>query len=118
MSSPIRRTANAIVTAFQTMDIDTMISLRASSCKRIFLPSSLNYAPQSNETYRASLLVMKSIFNSFHVSINDVIEGTCDDGKKKIIMFVTATGNTAVGHYKNEYVWKMAFEEGGERMCE
>jgi hypothetical protein len=33
-------------------------------------------------------------------------------------MFVTATGDTAVGEYKNEYVWKMAFEQGGERVCE
>jgi hypothetical protein len=33
-------------------------------------------------------------------------------------MFVTARGDTAVGEYKNEYVWKTAFKEGSEKICE
>lgn len=38
--------------------------------------------------------------------------------RKKIVMFISAHGDTPVGEYKNEYVWKMAFEEGGEKVCE
>jgi hypothetical protein len=128
MPSQERNTANAIVTAFNSMDIDTIISLRTPGCQRIFLPSFLKYAPQSNETYRTSLEAMKSVFNSFKITVNDIIEGVSDtkvdprsggqNGKKKIVMFVTATGDTTVGEYRNEYVWRMAFEEGGDRVCE
>jgi hypothetical protein len=128
MPSQERNTANAIVTAFNSMDIDTIISLRTPGCQRLFLPSSLKYAPQSNETYRTSLEAMKSVFNSFKMTVNDIIEGVSDtkvdprsggqNGKKKIVMFVTATGDTTVGEYRNEYVWRMAFEEGGDRVCE
>jgi hypothetical protein len=128
MPSQERNTANAIVTAFNSMNIDTIISLRIPGCQRIFLPYSLKYAPQSNETYRTSLEAMKSVFNSFKITVNDIIEGVSDtevdsrsggqNGKKKIVMFVTATGDTTVGEYRNEYVWRMAFEEGGDRVCE
>lgn len=31
-------------------------------------------------------------------------------------MFVSAVGDTPVGEYKNEYVWKMAFDENGEKV--
>jgi hypothetical protein len=79
MPSPERQIADAIVVAFNIMDIDTIISLRTPTCQRIFLPLSLNYAPQLNHTYRASLLAMKSVFTSFHIRVNDVIEGTGDD---------------------------------------
>ena len=58
---------------------------------------------------------MRSIFTTFKVSVNDVIEGTSIDEKghsrTKIVMFVNARGDTPVGEYKNEYVWRMAFEE-------
>jgi hypothetical protein len=124
MPSQERNTANAIVTAFNSMDIDTIISLRTPDCQRIFLPSSLNYAPQSNKTYRASLEAMKSVFTFFKISVDDIIEGVSDTEvdprrggeykKKKIVMFVTAAGATTVGEYRNEYVWSIAFEEGGD----
>ena len=133
MPSQERQTADAIVTAFNAMDIDRIISLRTPDCQRVFLPSSLNYNPQSNDSYRANLMGMKSIFTSFSITVNDVIEGTSevssagDDGaiakggiveRKKIVMFVSARGDTPVGEYRNEYVWKMAFEEGGTRVSE
>jgi hypothetical protein len=124
MVSKERQTANTLVTAFNSMDIDTISALRTPNCQRVFLPSSLGYAPQSNYTYHASLMAMKSIFTSFHITVNDVIEETSDSEwseegrKKKIVMYVTARGDTAVGEYKNEYVWKMAFEDGGKRICE
>ena len=124
MLSTERKTANAVVQAFNAMGVDTIISLRTPECRRFFLPVSLNYPPQSNDAYRANLAGMRSIFTSFHVTVNDVIEGmssAAESGevqKKKIVMFVSARGDTPVGEYKNEYVWKMAFDESGERVSE
>ncbi|CAO2657167.1 Nn.00g032930.m01.CDS01 [Neocucurbitaria sp. VM-36] len=124
MPSRERQTADAIVAAFNSMDIDTIVSLRTPDCQRVFLPTSLKYKPQSNEAYRANLTGMKSIFNSFQITVNDVIEGTSETStegngqRKKIVMFVSARGGTPVGEYKNDYVWKMAFEEKGARVSE
>lgn len=118
MSTKERQIADALVAAFNTMDIDAIISLRTSDCKRTFLPTSLGYAPQSNDAYRANLLGMKSVFTSFQVTVDDVIEGTSTDQRKKIVMFVRAKGDTPVGEYKNEYVWKMAFDESEQKVSE
>lgn len=50
--------------------------------------------------------------------MNDVIEGIDDHGKAKIVMFVSALGQTSVGEYRNEYVWSMGFDGSGERISE
>lgn len=123
MASKELQTALAIVSAFNKMDIETIISLRTPTCKRTFLPTSLNYAPQTNAASRAQLNGMKSVFTNFQVTVADIIEGwsTSTDGtqqRKKIVMYVEATGQTPVGEYKNEYVWKLAFDEAGEKVDE
>jgi hypothetical protein len=119
MPSKERQTADAIVAAFNAMDIDTLVSLRTPNCKRIFLPSSLEYTPQTNDEYRDRLNGMKSIFTSFHVTVDDVIEGISEIGeRKKIVMYVRAWGDTPIGEYKNDYVWKMGFDESGEKVDE
>lgn len=119
MPSKERQTADAIVSAFNTMDVDTIIALRTPECRRVFLPSSLKYPGQINDAYRANLISMKSVFTSFDVTVTDVIEGTSQEsGNKKIVMYITARGDTAIGKYNNEYVWKLGFEESGERVNE
>lgn len=55
---------------------------------------------------------MSSVFSSFHVEVNDVIEGVDEEGKVRIVMYVSARGETGVGIYNNEYVWSMGFEHG------
>lgn len=129
MPSKERETANAIVQAFNSADINTLISLRTPTCMRVFQPSALKFASQTNEQYRASLQAILQVFSSFTITVTDVIEGVSEypaptdeqDGfvqKKKIIMYVNARGDTPIGEYVNQYVWKMGFEEGGERVNE
>jgi hypothetical protein len=113
MVSRQRQTADTIATSFSKMDIPTLISLRTPTCTRNFLPASLGYPPQTNEQYEAQLNSMATIFTSFAVTVNDVVE---DVAGKKIVMFVSARGDTPVGEYRNEYVWKMEFDESGEKV--
>lgn len=47
-----------------------------------------------------------------------MVEGVSDDGSVIIVMYVSAAGETSVGEYRNEYVWKMGFEKGEERISE
>jgi hypothetical protein len=132
MASEERRTADAIVNAFNTADINTLISLRTPNCMRVFQPDALQFEPQTNAQYRASLLAILQVFSSFKITVTDVIEGTSEfpartdeqEGgnaftqKKKIIMYVNARGDTPIGEYVNQYVWKMGFEAGGKRVNE
>ena len=54
-----RQTAEAIVDAFNRMDVEAIVSFRAPECLRFILPASLNQPPTNNEQYRASLLRVK-----------------------------------------------------------
>jgi len=108
MPSRNRQTADLLVAAFNTQDTARIISLRTPTCTRNFLPTSLNLAPQSNARYLAELDSLNGIFTSFHITVNDIIE---DTAQSKIVMFVSAEGQTAVGEYKNDYVWKMGFDD-------
>lgn len=122
MHSTERQTADAIVAAFNARDLPTIVALRTPTCQRVFRPASLNLQPQNNAAFLNNLKTMDSIFESFHLTVTDVIEGISVDStgkeRKKIIMYVEAKGDTPVGEYINEYVWKMAFEENGERVSE
>ncbi|KAH7078681.1 hypothetical protein BKA63DRAFT_506912 [Paraphoma chrysanthemicola] len=129
MPSKERQTADAIVQAFNSADIPTIISLRTPTCLRVFQPATLKFGSQTNEQYRTSLEAILQVFTSFQITVTDLIEGVSEcpaptdekDGfvqKKKIIMYVNARGDTPIGEYVNQYVWKMGFEEGGERVNE
>jgi len=113
MPSKQRQTADAIAVAFSSMDIPTLMLHRTPTCTRNFLPASLGYPFQTNEQYEAQLTTMATIFTSFKVTVNDVIE---DSEAKKIVMFVSARGDTPIGEYRNEYVWKMEFDQEGEKV--
>lgn len=113
-----RRTADKLVAAYNAMDVDTIISLRTPDCQRVFLPSSLKYPPQSNDFFKQNLTAISQIFTSFKVVVDDVIEGFASDGYARIIMYVSAFGESPVGEYRNQYVWKMGFTDDGELIRE
>ena len=113
MPSRQRQTADTLVQAFNAQDTASIVALRTPTCVRTFLPSSLHLPPQSNTQYLAHLNQVNAVFSSFAITVNDVIE---DEPNRKIVMFVSARGDTPVGEYRNEYVWKMGFEEEGEKM--
>jgi|SRR5690242_9046966 len=114
MPSKERQTADKLVAAYNALDIDTIIALRTPDCERAFLPStSLKYPPQSNTSFRQNLTGLAAVFTSFSIVVDDVIEGTNDAGATRIVMYVSAFGETAAGPYRNQYVWRMGFSEDG-----
>lgn len=108
-----RQTADKLVAAYNAMDVSTIIALRTPDCQRVFLPSSLKYPPQSNDFFRQNLTAISAIFTSFKIVVDDVIEGFSTDGYARIIMYVSAFGESPVGEYRNQYVWKMGFTDDG-----
>lgn len=113
-----RQTADKLVAAYNAMNVSTIIAMRTPDCQRVFLPSSLKYPPQSNDFFKQNLTAISQIFTSFKIVVDDVIEGFSSDGYKRIVMYVSAFGESPVGEYRNQYVWKMGFTDDGELIRE
>ena len=111
MKSAQRQTAEAVVEAFNHMDIDTIVSYRSDDCMRYILPSTLGHPPTNNEQYRASLQRLKPIFSNFSLTVHDLLE---DRDTRRISMYLTARADTLVGEYINEYMWSLDFDDTGK----
>jgi len=114
-TSPQRQTAEAIVAAFNVMDIEEIMSFRSPSCIRHIVPTSLNQKPQDNARYLAELQKLKPIFDNFSLTVNDVVE---DRESRRICMSLSARADTAAGEYINEYMWTMDFDESGRKLMQ
>ena len=55
------------------------------------------------------------MFRNFTLTAHEVLE---DVGARKVVMELDARADTAAGEYVNEYMWVLAFEEGGQRVVE
>lgn len=111
--SPQRRTAEAVVAAFNNMDVNSIISHRSTECLRHFIPKSLGFPPQNNATYGNSLHQLHGVFRNFSCTINDLLE---DKQANRICLYLTARGDTMAGEYVNEYMWLLDFDESGEKI--
>ncbi|KAH9845793.1 Cytochrome-P450 [Teratosphaeria destructans] len=111
--SPQRATAEALVQAFNDMDIDRIIACRSRDCRRIILPASLRHPPTDNQQYERSLRQLKAIFHNFELTVRDWLE---DVPARRIVMYLQARADTEAGEYVNEYMWTLDFDESGERV--
>jgi len=108
-----KRTALAVVAAFNAMDIDAIISHRSPGCMRHIQPSSLNIAPSNNTEYAQQLQRLTAMFQNFELSVQDVVE---DREAFRVVLWLKARADTVVGEYVNEYVWTLDFDETGEKI--
>lgn len=112
-ASPQRKTAEALVASFNNMDVDATMSYRSQDCLRHLLPSTMKQKPQDNDTYSHSLKQLQAIFQSFSLTIDDLLE---DTERRRIALWLTARGDTSAGEYFNEYVWLLDFDETGTKI--
>ena len=108
-----RQTAEAVVNAFNTMDVDAIISYRSPECMRYFLPLSMGLEPQDNATYAKSLHQLRGIFQNFSLTVTDIIE---DKEARRMCLWLSAKADTAAGEYVNEYNWLWDFDETGTKI--
>lgn len=108
-----RQTAEAVVAAFNNMDVDSIIAHRSPDCLRHFIPKSLGFSPQNNATYGDSLHQLSGIFHNFSCTVNDLLE---DKQANRICLYLSARGDTVAGEYVNEYMWLLDFDESGEKI--
>ena len=108
-----RITAEAVVAAFNSMDVDGIISHRSPDCLRNFIPKSMGFPPQDNATYGDSLHQLTGVFHNFSCTIIDLLE---DKQANRICLYLRARGDTVAGEYVNEYMWLLDFDESGEKI--
>lgn len=108
-----RQTAEALVKAFNEMDVDAIVSFRDPKALRHLIPESMGNKPQDNDTYARSLKQIRTVFTDFSLTVNDILE---DRDGRRICLWATARGNSAAGHYVNEYVWLLDFDETGTKI--
>ena len=108
-----RKTAEALVAAFNAMDVPAIIALRSPACMRQILPATLKIPNTSNEAFRDHLDSMAKIFHNYELTCHELVE---DVAARKIVMWLTARADTAVGEYVNEYIWTLEFDESGEKV--
>ncbi len=114
--SPQKRTALALVEAFNRMDVPAIIAPRTPSCLRHFYPSAMAQRPQDTTTYAESLHSLHAIFRNFSLTLDELIEDSSNPKRPRICMWLSARADTAAGEYVNEYVWLLDFDESGERI--
>lgn len=106
-----RKTAEALVTAFNDMNVEAIVSYRHPMCQRIFLPASMAIEPQDNAQYFSSLQKLRAVFHNFSLTVNDLLE---DKDAGRICMWLGAKADTAAGEYINEYMWLLDFDADGK----
>ena len=113
MANSMRQTAEAIVNAFNSLDVDAIVSYRSPDCLRYFLPASMGNKPQDNATYARSLHQLRAIFKNFSLEVNDMLE---DREAHRMCLWLSARADTAAGEYVNEYCWLLDFDETGTKI--
>ncbi|MCJ1483962.1 hypothetical protein MMC06_004130 [Schaereria dolodes] len=108
-----RRTFDALIVAFNHMDIPAIMSFRSPVCTQKIHPLKSNpHPPQDNAAYLKRLSYIIKAFNNFHLEVHEVIEDTL---QRKISAWLTAKGETkGAGEYNNEYMWVLEFDENGK----
>ena len=108
-----RQTADALLAAFNRMDIPAMMALRSPDCTQQIVPLRFGFRVQKNTEYLRRMNFIVQAFDNFHLEVNEVIE---DVEARKIVMWLSARGDTKVGVYRNEYMWTMEFDGSGEKI--
>ena len=108
-----RQTADALVAAFNAMDVPAIIALRSPTCMRQILPATMNIPHTANDAFRDHLNSLTTIFQNFELTCHELVE---DVAARKIVMWLTARADTAAGGYVNEYIWTLEFDAVGEQI--
>ncbi|KAI1145400.1 hypothetical protein F4825DRAFT_443968 [Nemania diffusa] len=112
---PSRRsqTARAIVAAYNTNNLETIMSFRTEDCIQEILPKSLGRPEMDNTAYASWIGPMLPQLRGFTVTIDDLIE---DARANKVVILAHSTASTDVGPYANEYVFVFHLNETGDKI--
>jgi ketosteroid isomerase-like protein len=108
-----RQTADALLAAFNAMDVPAILALRSPTCIRQIRPASANVSNQNNDAFAQHLHSMLKILQNFELTCYEFVE---DVAARKIVMWLRARADTIVGEYVSEYMWTLEFDEAGKKI--
>lgn len=125
-----RYTAQAVIDAYNTWDIEAILAYRSPDCQHRVLPASMNRAAKSNDEYRAYLDKIMPLYSNFTVSVSIfksnavkitwaqvvVMEEIHDARTHTCIIHASSTAQTKIGLYANEYALILTFTEDGTKV--
>ena len=124
MASVRCKTALALISDFETLDVATMISRRTSDCTHTFLPSSMGIPPKSNAAFAEHITRLREVMPKFPVTPKEVWE---DVQKNTVIVHATSQAHfheelkddgipAEEWQYQGTYMFIITTDESGEKI--
>ncbi|KAF2111091.1 hypothetical protein BDV96DRAFT_603227 [Lophiotrema nucula] len=118
------QTATSFIDAFENLNAEKHVSLRASNCKHLFAPASLNPPPpKTNEAFAAHLINLRKVLNHFPVTAKPG-EIHVNPTKRQVVVWATAVPEfkdevkggieNKEWEYQGEYVFMLDMDEEGK----
>jgi hypothetical protein len=125
MPSTRRATALAMIAAFEDLDVEKHLSLRAPNCTHLLAPdTAITQPPFSNSDFETHLMKLRGVIEQFPVWPKEVME---DEQQNRVIVW--ATGQPTFRKelrddglteeewvYKGEYIFIFSMDESGEKI--
>ncbi|KAL8723561.1 MAG: hypothetical protein Q9225_000196 [Loekoesia sp. 1 TL-2023] len=108
--STLFQTARALVSAYNSRNMEAIMDVRAPDCMNYILPASLGQKPMNNEQYTSFLTTSLPAFRGFCLTIRDTV---IDEPARKVVMHLTSTASTDLGKYHNEYMMTLHMTKDG-----
>jgi hypothetical protein len=109
-SSPRLAAATAFLDAFSTLNVDSVMSLKAPNCTHHIVPSSLGAPKFDNVAYTAFLQHVVRVMKTCAFTVKEMME---DAGPKKVVVWCSSNVSfhrEEVGAYEGEYVFMLDFD--------
>ncbi|TVY21195.1 Austinol synthesis protein J [Lachnellula arida] len=124
MTSTRHQTALHFIQAFETLSVDTFLSLQTPTCQHIFAPASLSVPPKNNAAFAAHIAGIKQLMEGFPVTAKEVIDS---QGSNQVVVWATSetrfrdeVKDTGIPEdewaYKGEYLFVFTMDESGEKI--
>ncbi|KAK3331504.1 hypothetical protein B0H66DRAFT_598986 [Apodospora peruviana] len=108
-----RKTALAMVEAYETLDVAKIMAFRTPECTFQALPRSMNRPEMNNKEYAAHLGQVVKALSNLKIVVEEVFE---DAAENKVVLWARGTADTKVGPYVNEYILMIYLNESGDRV--
>jgi hypothetical protein len=112
------QTASAFLVTYDDWSVPSILSLRSPSCVHHTLPVSLGVPSRSNAEYTKFIELQLSSFSEVRFRVIDDDKTVVDVETGKVVMHVSCSATTAAGDYKNEYIFTLTMDKGGDLVDE
>lgn len=122
MGSTHRNTALSLISGFEDLSIDKLVSTRSPTCTHHFAPASLHMGTKDNDAFTEHIKHLRQVIAQFPVTPKDVME---DEKQHKVMVWATgrpefyaAVKDDEWEDWGNEYIFVLTMNEAGDRVEE